>query len=87
MGKNISNPDQVLDEVKRIAADQLGLDFHDLKAESRFVEDLNADSLDTVELVMCAEEEFGIEIPDEKAEQIKTLGDAQKLVCDLLEIE
>ena len=62
--------------VKKIVAEQLGVNEADIKNESAFVEDLGADSLDTVELVMAFEEEFGVEIPDEAAEKIRTVGDA-----------
>ncbi|GAB6072704.1 acyl carrier protein [Venenivibrio stagnispumantis] len=61
--------------VKEIIADQLGVDIESIKPESKFVEDLGADSLDVVELIMAFEEEFGIEIPDEDAEKISTVGD------------
>jgi acyl carrier protein len=63
-----------LDEkVKKIIAEQLGVEEEDITPDSSFVEDLGADSLDTVELVMAFEEEFGIEIPDEDAEKILTV--------------
>ena len=63
-------------KVKSIIADQLGVGEDEIKPESSFIEDLGADSLDIVELVMAMEEEFEIEIPDEQAENIKTVGDA-----------
>jgi acyl carrier protein len=63
-------------KVKSIIADQLGVSEDEIKVESSFIEDLGADSLDIVELVMAMEEEFEIEIPDEEAENIKTVGDA-----------
>ena len=62
--------------VKKIVAEQLGVNEADVKNESSFVNDLGADSLDTVELVMALEEEFETEIPDEEAEKIATVGDA-----------
>lgn len=62
-------------KVKSIIADQLGVSEDEIKMESSFIEDLGADSLDIVELVMAMEEEFGIEIPDEDAEKLKTVGD------------
>ena len=62
--------------VKSIIADQLGVGEDEIKPESSFIEDLGADSLDIVELVMAMEEEFEVEIPDEEAENIKTVGDA-----------
>ena len=63
-------------KVKGIIADQLGVGEDEIKPESSFIEDLGADSLDIVELVMAMEEEFEVEIPDEQAENIKTVGDA-----------
>lgn len=62
--------------VKRIVAEQLEVDEHEIKNTSSFVDDLKADSLDTVELVMALEEEFNAEIPDEDAEKIATVQDA-----------
>ena len=64
------------DRVKKIIAEQLGVEEDEVTSEASFVEDLGADSLDTVELVMALEEEFGIEIPDEDAEKILTVGKA-----------
>jgi acyl carrier protein len=61
--------------IKEIIADQLGVEIEKLKEDTSFVQDLGADSLDVVELVMAFEEEFGIEIPDEDAEKIRTVGD------------
>ncbi|HUB06731.1 MAG TPA: acyl carrier protein [Myxococcales bacterium] len=63
-------------KVKSIIAEQLGVGEEEIKPESSFIEDLGADSLDIVELVMAMEEEFEVEIPDEEAEHIKTVGDA-----------
>lgn len=63
-------------KVKKIISEQLGVPESDVKPESSFVNDLGADSLDTVELVMALEEEFGIEIPDEDAEKIATVQNA-----------
>ncbi|WP_025321028.1 acyl carrier protein [Deferrisoma camini] len=62
--------------VKKIIAEQLGVDEDKIVPEARFIEDLGADSLDTVELVMALEEEFDQEIPDEDAEKIRTVQDA-----------
>ena len=67
--------ENVEQRVKKIVAEQLGVNEADVKAESSFVNDLGADSLDTVELVMALEEEFECEIPDEDAEKMKTVGD------------
>lgn len=64
------------DRVKKIVVEQLGVKEEEVKAEASFVEDLGADSLDTVELVMALEEEFDIEIPDEDAEKITTVQSA-----------
>ncbi|HEC70084.1 MAG TPA: acyl carrier protein [Candidatus Omnitrophica bacterium] len=70
----------VEEKVKSIIAEQLGVKAEEVKPESSFVDDLGADSLDTVELVMALEEEFGIEIPDEDAEKMSTVGDAIKYI-------
>ncbi|MEK6785353.1 MAG: acyl carrier protein [Nitrospirota bacterium] len=64
------------ERVKKIIAEQLGVEADEVTPEASFVEDLGADSLDTVELVMALEEEFSIEIPDEDAEKILTVGKA-----------
>jgi acyl carrier protein len=64
------------EKVKKIIIDQLGVDEAEVTPEAKFIDDLGADSLDTVELVMALEEEFGIEIPDEDAEKIGTVQDA-----------
>ncbi len=66
----------IASKVKQIIAEQLGVDEAEIKLESQFVDDLGADSLDTVELVMAFEEEFGIEIPDDEAEKIITVQTA-----------
>ena len=62
-------------KVKEIVAEQLGRDVNEVTNEASFIDDLGADSLDIVELVMAMEDEFGIEIPDEEAEKIKTVKD------------
>ena len=64
------------DKVKDVIIDKLGVEEDSIKSEAHFVNDLGADSLDTVELIMEFEEEFGIEIPDEDAENITTVGSA-----------
>ena len=66
----------VQERVKNIIVEQLGVEADQVKPEAQFVNDLGADSLDTVELIMALEEEFDIEIPDDKAEKIKTVGEA-----------
>jgi acyl carrier protein len=68
------------ERLKKIIVEQLGVDEGDVKPEASFVDDLNADSLDLVELIMSLEEEFGMEISDEEAEKIKTVGDAQEYI-------
>ena len=64
------------DKVKEVIMDKLGADEDKITAEASFVDDLGADSLDTVELIMQLEEEFGMEIPDEEAEKLTTVGSA-----------
>ncbi len=72
----------IFDKVKAIIVDQLGVEESEVAMEASFVDDLGADSLDIVELVMALEEEFGLEIPDEEAEKIRTVGDAVKFIQD-----
>ena len=70
----------VQDKVRSIIAEQLGVKLEEVTPQASFIDDLGADSLDTVELVMALEEEFGIEIPDEEAEKMATVGDAIKYI-------
>lgn len=70
----------VQDRVKEIIVEQLGVNADQVTPEAKFIEDLGADSLDTVELVMAFEEEFGAEIPDEDAEKLQTVGDVIKYI-------
>jgi acyl carrier protein len=70
----------VQDRVKEIIVEQLGVNPDQVTPEAKFIEDLGADSLDTVELVMAFEEEFGAEIPDEDAEKLQTVGDVVKYI-------
>jgi len=67
-----------MDKIKKIIVDQLGVEESKITENSSFIDDLGADSLDIVELIMAFEEEFDIEIPDEDAEKMKTVGDAVK---------
>jgi len=71
---------EIFDKVKGIIVEQLGVDDSAVKSETSFVDDLGADSLDIVELVMALEEEFGLEISDEDAEKITTVGEALKYI-------
>ncbi|AJA48148.1 acyl carrier protein [Clostridium pasteurianum DSM 525 = ATCC 6013] len=70
----------MFEKVKSIIADQLGLDASEITMESSFVDDLGADSLDIVELIMALEEEFDIEFPDEDAEKVSTVGDVVEYI-------
>jgi acyl carrier protein len=72
----------VEEKVKDIIAEELGVEREKLTPEASFMEDLGADSLDTVELVMAFEKEFDIDIPDEEAEKLRTVGDALKYLHD-----
>jgi len=70
----------VMDRVKELVVEQLGVDAEEVTEEATFIDDLGADSLDIVELVMAFEEEFDLEIPDEDAEKIRTVGDAVEYI-------
>ena len=70
----------IFESVKSILVEQLGVEGEAVTLESSLIDDLNADSLDMVELVMAMEQEFGISIPDEEAERIKTVGDAIEFI-------
>ena len=73
--------DKPLDQrVKEIIVEQLGVKPEQVVPEAKFIEDLGADSLDTVELVMALEEEFGVEVPDEQAEKLQSVGDVMKYI-------
>jgi acyl carrier protein len=69
-------------KVRDIIVEQLGVNADQVTTEAKFIEDLGADSLDTVELVMAFEEEFGIEVPDEEAEKLLTVGDVIRYIED-----
>lgn len=71
---------EVLEKVKGIVVEQLGVESDEVKGDSTFIDDLGADSLDIVELIMAFEEEFNIEIPDEAAEKIKTVQDVVSFI-------
>jgi acyl carrier protein len=77
--KNMSD---IADRVKKIVVEHLGVEEDKVAENASFIDDLGADSLDTVELVMAFEEEFGIEIPDDAAENIQTFGDAVKFITE-----
>jgi acyl carrier protein len=78
--------DKTLDErVKEIIVEQLGVNAEQVVPEAKFIEDLGADSLDTVELVMAFEEEFGVEVPDEDAEKLQTVGNVIDYLRDKAE--
>lgn len=70
----------MFEKVKKIIVEQLGVEEDDITMESSFIDDLGADSLDIVELIMALEEEFEIEIPDSEAEKIATVGDAVEFI-------
>ncbi|NMB33653.1 MAG: acyl carrier protein [Clostridium sp.] len=70
----------VLEKIKKIVVEQLGVEEEEVSMESSFIDDLGADSLDIVELIMALEEEFDIEIPDDEAEKISTVNDVVEYV-------
>lgn len=76
--------EQIFEKVKGIIVDQLGVDEDEVTLEASFLNDLGADSLDLVELIMAIEEEFDIEIPDEEAERIQTVNDAVEYIKENL---
>lgn len=71
----MASPEEITERVKSIIVDQLGVSLEEVTPEASFIEDLGADSLDIVELIMALEEEYNIEIPDEDAEKIQTVHD------------
>ena len=80
-------PNEIEARVKKIVVEQLGVKEEEVTTDASFVDDLGADSLDTVELVMALEEEFETEIPDEDAEKILTIKDAVNYIVDRMEKE
>lgn len=70
----------MFDKIKKIVVEQLGVDESEVTPKASFIDDLGADSLDIVELIMAMEDEFGIEIPDDVAEKITTVGDAVEYI-------
>lgn len=74
--------EEIFDKVKDVIVDQLNVEEDDVTEDAAFVDDLGADSLDIVELVMALEEQFGISIPDEQAEKIKTVSDAVSFIAE-----
>lgn len=77
-----SNAAEVNEQLRKIIADQLGVEEDRVTYEAHFIEDLNADSLDLVELIMALEEEFGVEISDEEANTLTTVGAAQDYITE-----
>jgi acyl carrier protein len=74
--------EEIFDKVKEVIVEQLNVEEDDITEDAAFVDDLGADSLDIVELVMALEEQFGVSIPDEQAEKIKTVGDAVGFITE-----
>ena len=81
----MANIEEIEDRVRKILAENLSVPQDDITTESRFQEDLDADSLDLVEAVLALEEEFGVSIPEEEMEGVKTVGEAVNLVASKLD--
>jgi acyl carrier protein len=80
--EKLMSTENIFETVQSILVEQLGVEENQVTMEANFIDDLNADSLDIVELVMAMEQEFGITIPDEEAERIKSVGDAVNFIKD-----
>ena len=76
----MATPEEIVERVKAIIVEQRGVSLEDVKPAASFIEDLGADSLDIVELIMALEEEYDLEIPDEDAEKIQTVDDVTKYI-------
>ena len=74
------NPDAILEKVKEVIVEQLGVEDENIKLDTSFIDDLGADSLDIVELIMALEEEFDMQIPDSEAEKISTVNDVVEYI-------
>ena len=85
--ENVKNEDEILEKLKALVIDRLNVEEEQIKPDASFVEDLGADSLDIVELIMGIEEEFDVEIPDEDAEKLRNVGDALAYVRQKLGVE
>jgi acyl carrier protein len=79
----MADENNIQEKITNIIVEQLGVNADQVTPEAKFIEDLGADSLDTVELVMALEEEFGQEIPDEEAEKLQSVGDVIKYIEEL----
>ncbi|NLC26374.1 MAG: acyl carrier protein [Fastidiosipila sp.] len=75
---------EIFEHVQELLADQLSIESETIEMSSNFIDDLNADSLDIVELIMTLEQEFNLSIPDEEAERIRTVGDAVDFISNVL---
>ncbi|MDR3165424.1 MAG: acyl carrier protein [Synergistaceae bacterium] len=85
--ENAKKEDEILAKLKELVIDRLNVEEEQIKPDASFVEDLGADSLDIVELIMGIEEEFDVEIPDEDAEKLRNVGDALAYVRQKLGVE
>jgi acyl carrier protein len=85
--ENARSGDEILEKLKALVIDRLNVEEEQIKPDASFVEDLGADSLDIVELIMGIEEEFDVEIPDEDAEKLRNVGDALAYVRQKLGVE